>query len=212
MSRRLAPRPLLGRIHIDSPTGIYYVALVGLLLAIAALRGVRHSRTGRVLIALRENERTTMAVGVNAVRAKLTAFAISGAIASYAGCIFVLHQQAFGEGPYFAGENFSVFTMVVIGGISSVPGALLGAAFLRSSQWFLPTTWQLLVSGGGVVLVLLILPGGLGALLYKLRDLWLRWVAERRHIIVPSLLADSAPPPEPIEPQPSAPVSAGATR
>ena len=50
------------------------------------------------------------------------------------------------------------------------------------------------------------------ALLYKLRDLWLRWVAERRHIIVPSLLADSAPPPEPIEPQPPAPVPAGTAR
>ena len=208
-TNRVERRPLLGRIHIDSPTGIYYVALVGLLLAIAALRGVRHSRTGRVLIALRENERTTMAVGVNAVRAKLTAFAISGAIASYAGCIFVLHQQAFGEGPYFAGENFSVFTMVVIGGIASVPGALLGAAFLRSSQWFLPTTWQLLVSGGGVVLVLLVLPSGLGGLLYELRDLWLRSVARRRHIIVPSLLADTAPPPEPVEPRPRAPVPAG---
>ena len=86
---------------------------------------------------------------------------------------------------------------------------LLGAAFLRSSQWFLPTTWQLLVSGGGVVLVLLVLPSGLGGLLYELRDLWLRSVARRRHIIVPSLLADTAPPPEPVEPRPRAPVPAG---
>jgi hypothetical protein len=46
----------------------------------------------------------------------------------------------------------------------------------------------------GVLLVLLILPGGLGDLVYRLRDGWLRWVAARRGIIVPSLLADIAPP------------------
>jgi branched-chain amino acid transport system permease protein len=205
---RVDRRPLFGRVDLESTTRMYYVALVGLALAVVALRGLRRSRTGRVLIALRENERTTQSVGISAVRAKLLAFAISGAVASYAGCLFVMHQQAFGEGPYFAGENFTVFTMVVIGGIASVPGALLGALFLRSTQWFLPTNWQLLATGGGVVLVLLVIPGGLGSLLFQVRDAWLRWVAARRHLVVPSLLADRAPLPEPVVPPP-APVTAG---
>ena len=79
--------------------GIYYVALVGLLVVVVAVRGIRHSRTGRVLIALRENERTTEAVGVNAVRAKLTAFAISGAIASFAGCSSCTTSRPSARGP-----------------------------------------------------------------------------------------------------------------
>jgi branched-chain amino acid transport system permease protein len=215
---RVPRRPVFGRIDIDSPTRIYYVALIGLLVAVVAVRGIRHSRTGRVLIALRENERTTQAVGVSVVRAKLVAFAISGAIASYAGCIFVQHQQAFGEGPYFAGASFNVFTMVVIGGIASVPGAVIGAFFLQSVTWFLPSDWRLLVTGGGIILVLLVVPSGLGGVLFKVRDQWLRWVAARHQLVVPSLVADMATEPEPLAteepvapppPPPSTPIAAG---
>ena len=125
-----------------------------------------------------------------AVRARLIAFALSGAIAAFAGGIFVHHQQAFGTGPYDPGQNLAVFTMVVIGGVTSLPGAVLGALYLQGTRWFLPGDWQLLASGGGVLLVLLLVPGGLGALAARLRDRALRAVAGRRHVDVPSLTAD----------------------
>jgi len=193
--------PLFGRVSLASPTAIYYVALGSLGLVVVMIRGIRHSRTGRVLIALRENERGTEAYGVSPVRAKLTAFAISGSVAGFAGCLFVYHQQAFGTGPYDPGQNFAVFTMAVIGGVASIPGALLGALFLRGTQWFLPTNWQYVATGLGVLLVLLVLPSGLGGLMFRVRDLGLRWVADRRGIVVPSMVADvaehppAAPPP-----------------
>ena len=130
-------------------------------------------------------------------------------LASYlAGCLFVHHQQAYGTGPYDPSQNFAAFTMAVIGGIASVPGALLGALYLRGTQWFLPTDWQFLASGFGVLLVLLVIPGGLGGQLYKVRDLWLRSVAKRNGIDVPSLVGvartadDSAPPPIARKPRP----------
>jgi branched-chain amino acid transport system permease protein len=195
---RVPRRPVFGRIDIASPTRMYYLALIGLMVAVLAVRGIRRSRTGRVLIALRENERTAQAVGVSTMRAKLMSFAISGAIASYAGCIFVQHQQAFGEGPYFAGASINVFTMVVIGGIASVPGAVIGAFVLQSATWFLSADWRLLITGGGIVLVLLVFPSGLGGVLFKVRDQWLRWVAARHKLVVPSLVADVAVSPPPV--------------
>jgi branched-chain amino acid transport system permease protein len=203
---RVERRPVLGRIDIDSPTRIYYLALIGLAIVLIAVRGIRRSRTGRVLIAMRENERTAQSVGVSVLRAKLTAFAVSGAIAGFAGCIFVLHQQSFGETSYDPFENLIVFTQVVIGGIASVPGALLGALYLRSLQWFLSPEWQLLAQAGSILFVLLVVPMGLGGLLFRLRDRWLRWVAVRRHLVVPSMLADVAvpEPPPPAEPEPAA--------
>jgi branched-chain amino acid transport system permease protein len=202
---RIERGELLGLIDLDSPTRIYYLCLGGLGLVLGAVRGVRRSRTGRVLIALRENERATTAFGVSPVRAKLSAFALSGAIATFAGCLFVHHQQAFGQGPYNPGQNLAVFTLVVIGGVGSLPGALLGALYFQGLRWFLPADWQLVFAGLGVLTVLLVAPAGLGGLFYKLRDLWLRWVAGRHHVVVPSLVADvrveptpeSAPPPEP---------------
>jgi branched-chain amino acid transport system permease protein len=199
---RVERHPLLGRVDIDSPMRMYYVSLVALILVVVALRGVRRSRTGRVLIALRENERGTEAYGVSAVRAKLTAFAISGALAAFAGCLYSWHQQAYGQGPYEPGWNFGVFTMAVIGGISSIPGALLGAFYLLWTGWYVPSEWRFLVTGFGVLIVLLIMPAGLGGMMFRLRDLWLRSVAKRRGIVVPSMVADVGEPEPPAPPPP----------
>lgn len=189
-SQRIPRLPLLGRVDVDSPTRIYYVMLAALLLALVALRGIRHSRTGRVLVALRDNESAVAAYGVDVVRAKLTAFAVSGFTASAAGALFVVHQQAFGTSPYAPAQNLTVFAMAVVGGISSLPGALLGALYVLGTQWFLPLQWQFLASGLGILLVLMILPTGFGGLLFQVRDLLLRKLADRRSILVPSLVAD----------------------
>lgn len=202
-SSRVPRLPLLGRISYDSPTRVYYVTLAGFALAVLALRGIRRSRSGRVLLAIRENERAAEAYGVSPTRAKLTAFAVSGALAAFAGALFVHHQQSFGEGPYEPGQNFAVFTMAVIGGIGSIPGAVLGAVYLRGTQWFLPNDWQVVATGAGVLIVLLVLPTGLGGLLYRVRDLWLRSVVRRHGLVAPSLVGDDAidaPPPAPPPP------------
>ena len=189
-SPRIPRQPLLGRVDIDSPTRIYYVMLAALVLALIALRGIRHSRTGRVLVALRDNEPAVAAYGVDVVRAKLTAFAVSGFTASAAGALFVVHQQAFGSSPYAPAQNLTIFAMAVVGGISSLPGALLGALYVLGTQWFLPLQWQFLASGLGILIVLMILPTGFGGLLFQVRDLLLRRIADRRSILVPSLVAD----------------------
>lgn len=195
-AQRIPRQPILGRIDIASPTRLYYVMLAALLLVLVGLRGIRHSRTGRVLIALRDNERAAQAYSIDIVRAKLTAFAVSGFVAAFAGALFVHHQQAFGSTPYQPAENLAVFAMAVVGGITSLPGALLGALFFLGTRWFLPLQWQFLASGFGVLLVLMLLPSGLGGLLFDLRDHALRWVANRRGMIVPSLLADRREEPE----------------
>jgi branched-chain amino acid transport system permease protein len=191
-------RPLLfARISVASETRYYYFALAGLLLAIAAVRGLRNSRTGRVLIAIRENERAAQAYGVGAVKAKLTAFAISGFIAAFAGALFVHHQQNLGIQAYAVERNFEFFIMAVVGGIGSVPGAILGAVFVQGIQYFrnlfpdsIRNLLGLLTGPLGVIIVLMLAPGGLAQILFRTRDSILRWVADRRRILVPSLVAD----------------------
>jgi branched-chain amino acid transport system permease protein len=194
---RIERDPILGTIDYDSPTRVYSVALVGLVCTLFALRGVRSSRTGRALLALRDNERGAQAYGIDAARTRLTGFAISGAIAAVAGCLFVHHQQAIGDQPFQPDENFALFTMVVVGGVASPLGAVLGALFLQSIRWFLPVEWQLLASGGGVLIVLLVAPGGIGGLVTLLRDAWLRRMAGRHHLDAPGIksgrLADDEP-------------------
>jgi branched-chain amino acid transport system permease protein len=191
-------RPLLlGRISLESEARYYYFALAGLLIAIFAVRGLRRSRTGRVLIAIRENERAAQAYGVSAVGAKLTAFAVSGFIAAFAGAIFVHYQQVLGQQPFGVERSFEVFIMTVVGGIGSVAGALLGATFVEGIQYFrnlfpesIRNVLGFITGPVGVILVLMVVRGGIAQAVYTGRDSILRWIAERRGIVVPSLVAD----------------------
>jgi len=189
-TKRIDRPPLFGKIDLESQSNMYYLCIVVLVLAILAVTGLRRSRTGRALLALRENERGAQAYGINITRTKLLAFALSGFLAAVAGCLFVHVTSQFSPTEFGAGPSFAVFTSTVVGGLGSITGGILGALFSRGGTWFLKDNWQMLPSAIGVLLVLLIFPGGLSGLVYKLRDLWLRSVARRFGIVVPSLLAD----------------------
>jgi branched-chain amino acid transport system permease protein len=129
-------------------------------------------------------------VSINSTRLKLTAFVISGAMAGFAGGIYALHQNGIFTGSFDAVVSIRLFSMVVIGGLGSLPGALLGAGYVQSTEFFLSGGWALLASGIGILVLLMFLPEGLGGLMYTVRDGILRRIAKRRKIIVPSLLAD----------------------
>lgn len=183
------PRPaLFGTVELDTPLRIYYFALVVLVLVLIALRGVRRSRTGRVLVALRDNESAATAFGVSTTRAKLTAFALSGAVAAVAGVVLVISQGAFRDVTYGPDQSLDVFVATVIGGLGSLAGAVIGGVYQRGAQWLLPAPWSFLATGAGVLLVLLSMPDGLGGLVFRIRDRFLAWAA-RRHGVV-SLAVD----------------------
>ncbi len=185
---------LFGVIDVRSEGRYYLLCLVALSLVIVAVVGIRRSRTGRALVAIRENERAASAFGVNPRTTTLQAFAVSGFLAAFAGALFVHQQNGLQLDSYGAGESLVVFTMVVIGGLGSVPGALLGALFVRGVTWWLPVEWQILATGAGMLVVLLVFRGGFGAALADTRDALLRRVARRRAIAVPALAGTVAPP------------------
>ncbi|MBV8958353.1 MAG: ABC transporter permease [Actinobacteria bacterium] len=184
-------RPLLfGSINISGERAFYFLCLVFLVLALLVARNLRKSRFGRVLIAMRDNEKNAQAYGVPFVQTKLVAFAVSGFMAALAGGLYAYHQQQIRADRFPADVSLLIFSMVVIGGMGSIGGAVLGAAFVRGTQYFLPAQWQLMVTGFGMLLLLWIFPGGLGQIMYALRDRYLKWVADRRGVLVPSLIAD----------------------
>jgi hypothetical protein len=85
-------------------------------------------------------------------------------------------------GTYAPNMAFEAFSMLVLGGATSLAGALLGAVALRLAQYNLTGGMQLLVTGTGVLLVLLVLPGGLARLINNARGMVFRGVAKARGI------------------------------
>jgi branched-chain amino acid transport system permease protein len=187
---------LFGSFVIESETSFYFVSLGGLAIAIAMSVGIRRSRTGRVLIALRENPRAAESYGVNVIRTTLSAFAFSGFIAAMAGVLFVHHQHtlsnSFTGNPFSAEASLRVFAVAVIGGLGSIPGVLLGTLYVFTMQYYMLPEYRFLATGIGLLALLLVLPGGIGAGVAEARDGSLRWYAKRRDILVPSLVADRA--------------------
>lgn len=181
---------VFGAFDISSQKAYYYFCVASLAVMLLAVRGIRKSRTGRVLLAVRENERGVQSFGISLVKSKLLAFALSGFVAAFAGGLFVVGQQQYTAASYQAAYSFDAFTSTVVGGLGSLSGGLVGAVYSRGGTWFLQFPWTLLPSAIGVLLVLMVLRGGLGGLAYQLRDMWLRSVARRNDIVVPSLLAD----------------------
>lgn len=180
-----ANRPtLFGGDVLNTDWQIYYFCLAGFFLALLAVRSLRQSTTGRALIATRDNEPAARAAAVNTTRQKLIAFAVSGGIAGFAGALFAVQQRGIDSGSFTADTDIALFSMVVIGGLGSLPGVVLGAVAVWSAQYFLPSGYALLVNGLGILLLLLFLPEGIGGLLYTARDRLLRLVARRRRIRV----------------------------
>ena len=169
----------------------YYVCVAGLAVAIFFAQGLRRTRTGRVLIAMRDNERTAQAYGINLVRIRLIAFAIAGMFAGFAGVLFAHHQNGVNAASYGPEQSLQMFLMAVIGGLGSVYAVLVGALYLGTTTVVIDNAaGQLLASSFGVLLILLFFPSGLGAMVFKARDAWLRRIALRNRIFVPSLLGD----------------------
>jgi branched-chain amino acid transport system permease protein len=173
---------------------LYYLCLVAFFLVLMAVRSLRRSRTGSALIATRDNEAAVRTTALNPVRMKLTAFLVSGGIAGFAGALFIVHQRGVNNGSFSADINIALFLMVVVGGLGSITGVVIGAVYVWGTQYFLHGGWSLVASGFGILLLLLVLPEGLGGLLYRVRDDLLRRVAARRGLSAVGVGHPTGPP------------------
>ncbi|MEA3019237.1 MAG: branched-chain amino acid transport system permease protein livM, partial [Actinomycetota bacterium] len=192
-SSNIIQRPVLyGRYSLAGNRAFYYTCLVALGLCLLSVRALRRSRTGRVIIAVRENQKGAQAYGIAASKAKLWAFAFSGFWAAVAGALFAYHEGALDNAAFAPDFSLTLLIVLVIGGVTSLPGAILGTIYIGILKYGdVSEGTQLLATGIGALVLLYIFPGGLAQIFYGIRDAMLRIVAERKGIVVPSLLADA---------------------
>jgi branched-chain amino acid transport system permease protein len=187
-------RPVLFFVNFEDERSMYFLCVGALILALFLVSNVRRSRYGRIFIALRDNETNVQSFGITAVRAKLVAFAASGALAGFAGAIFAHQQRGLSVDTFAAQASVDVFLLAIIGGVGSVNGALLGSAYFNISRYIVTSPlFATLLGSGGTLYLLYASPGGLISIVNRMRDSVLRIVAQRRQLVVPSLFADYDP-------------------
>jgi branched-chain amino acid transport system permease protein len=167
-------RPSLFGISLSSQRAFAWFSLAVLLLSVFILRVWRDKGVARRLVAVRDNELGAAALGIPVLRTKLLAFALSGFVAGYAGVCFAfaVGQLNNTDITFDPTTSFVIISMVVIGGLGSIPGAILGALYLEGLPAIFGSnqTIQFLTSGLGLVAFILYLPGGLAELLHRFGD------------------------------------------
>jgi ABC-type branched-subunit amino acid transport system permease subunit len=117
--------PLLG--HIPHSRMYYWIFLAFLALSIYAMLRWRNSRTGRAWVAIREDELAARAMGVNTFKYRLLAFCTSAVMAGIVGMIDAAFVFNAFPGNFDVQQTVTVFIMMILGGLGSLPGAILGA-------------------------------------------------------------------------------------
>ncbi len=158
----LGHRSSFGAFDLKDDTTFYFVVLALLAFVLMALDRVAHSRFGRVIQSIRENETRMEALGYPVFSYKLVCFVIGGALAGLAGALLVNQTGLASPNLLHWMQSGTLMVMIVIGGVGSVMGGVVGAVLLMScEEAFVEISphWQI---GLGLVLLAVVLWAPLG--------------------------------------------------
>ena len=156
-------RPRLLGFTFSTPIHYYYLILAIVLLTIFVVDRLNRSRIGRAWTAMRDDEVAAEAMGIDLMKTKLLAFSLGATWAGFAGVFFASKMTFISPESFTFFESIIILCMVVLGGMGSVPGVILGAAMLvilpeMMRQFAL---YRMLIFGGAMVVMMVLRPQGL---------------------------------------------------
>ncbi len=163
-------RPKVGPFDVSSNAGFYYVCLAFLIAMLALLVAITRSPFGLVLRGVRETPRRMRALGYNVWLYRYLAMVISGAIAGVAGVLFAWYNQFVGPGDLDLTLSTQLLIIVILGGIGSLYGQILGAGivvFLSNGLSALTQRWELIL-GAIYFIIVMYAPDGLMGVAHRI--------------------------------------------
>jgi branched-chain amino acid transport system permease protein len=156
----------------------FYLLATALAIAVIVAMRIRNSTLGRAMIATKDSEIAAEQSGVDTVRTKLLAFMIGAVYAGLAGCLYASSIRFVSPDSFSGTQAVLLMTMLIVGGVGSIAGCIAGAVtltILPEALRFLGQ-WYLVLYGLGVILIIVLAPGGLASVASVAR---LRWAALR---------------------------------
>jgi branched-chain amino acid transport system permease protein len=144
----------------------YYFLLAWCALALALAMRLRASKLGRAMVALRDSEIAAEVAGVDTVKVKMLAFALSSIYAGVAGGLYASTVNYVSPDLFSNAQAVLFFTMLVVGGTGSAVGAVIGTVVLTALPEALRflKEWYLVLYGVGVILMIVFVPDGIASL------------------------------------------------
>jgi ABC-type branched-subunit amino acid transport system permease subunit len=155
--------PVIFGLDFSSDIDLLYLILIFVLLTIFISQRIQNSHTGRSWVSIREDETVSKATGVDTFRSKLLALALGAAFAGIGGALFAVRNQFTGPEDHSLMVSINVLALVIVGGMGSIPGVILGAFALKGLPEILRETenYRLLIFGGLLVVMMILRPSGL---------------------------------------------------
>jgi sulfate-transporting ATPase len=155
-------------LDLTNRRAVYFVLVIVLVLVTAAMSNLKSTRTGRAFFAVRGSELAAAALGIDVVRYKLVAFALSGALAGLGGGLLMIEQRTVVPSQFLFTVSLQYLAIAVVGGLGSLSGAIgAGVVFASLNELFFRVDflsgWLEVVSALLLTVVLLAYPGGLAA-------------------------------------------------
>jgi branched-chain amino acid transport system permease protein len=149
--------------NLSNPTSLFHVVLIACLIVGFVAWRLRDSRVGRAWKAIREDEDVAAAMGINLVSTKLLAFGAGAAFSGLAGAIFAAKLTSIQPGSFSFIVSINILALIIIGGMGSIPGVIVGALALVALPELLRefAEFRLLVYGVVLVMMMLYKPEGL---------------------------------------------------
>jgi branched-chain amino acid transport system permease protein len=150
-------------LYFDNKTTFYYVvAAIVIVFGVFGLSQIARGKMGRAWKAVRDDEDAAEAMGVNAYQAKITAYMIGAVWAGLAGQLMAVQNSAISPNSFQFLNSALVLMAVVLGGMGSTPGVVIGALFISLAPEFLRqwSSWRFLIFGLLLILVMLFRPAG----------------------------------------------------
>jgi branched-chain amino acid transport system permease protein len=124
------PRPEIGSLSLNSNTNFLIFSWIGLAIIYFICRYLVNAPFGRTLKAIREHEEVTQVFGYQTLFFKLAVFMISASMASFAGSLFASYISFIDPSNFTLNEGIFITVIIIVGGLASLSGSLLGAALL----------------------------------------------------------------------------------
>jgi branched-chain amino acid transport system permease protein len=139
------------------------IVLIVAILMIIASTFIQNSRFGRALKAIRDDEIAAESMGINIARYKVQAFAVSAFMAGVGGCLYAHFLGYINPSDFGFLKSVDMLSMIVLGGLGSIPGAVIGAAILSAAPEFLRfmSQYRMMVYGALMVFLMVFRPNGL---------------------------------------------------
>ena len=146
-----------------SNTAYYILVLLSALLATGLCAIILHSRVGRVLVAIRQNESLADAMGVSTWRYKLFAFVVSAGLAGFAGALYAHYIGFLNPEPFGVDQSLNAILAVILGGSGTLAGPVVGAFAVTFLPEYLriADSFRLVTYGFILVVATIFLPRGL---------------------------------------------------